>query len=262
VSDFYGQCVLTVAVDGAVDTVCRVPAQPSGLGWRPDGTLLVVSMLDRTLRSWDGVELRLVAALSPWAAGVANDMVVDDLGRAYIGNVGDRSGGIVRPTCLVRVDSDDSIRPVADDLYVPNGSVITPDGSTLIVAETAACRLTAFRIQRDGSLTDRRVWADLTAVGDGKPFEPDGIALDAEGALWVADANGHRALRVREGGKVLDAVETGDESVYALALGGGDGRALFLCCAPPGHPHDSRRLPLGRLRSIRVDVPAARVSAP
>ena len=257
-SDFYGHRVLTVDPGGAVATVCAVPGQPSGLGWSPDGDLLVVSMLDMSLLRLRGDELSLVADLSPWVGGVTNDMIVDRRGRAYVGNVGDRSGGTVAPTVLLRVDPGGQVEVVADRLYAPNGAVITPDGSTLVLAETEAARLTAFDVGPDGGLRGRRPWAEFGADSStGKRVEPDGLALDADGAIWVGDANGHGVLRVAEGGEVLDAVDTGDLSVYAVALGGGDGRTLYLCAAPPGHAFDPERRPLGVLMSLRVAAPSA-----
>jgi sugar lactone lactonase YvrE len=260
-SDFYGHRVLTVSPSGQVATVCEVATQPSGLGWTPDGDLLIVSMLDTRLLRLGADGLATVADLSPWAGGVTNDMIVDRRGRAYVGNVGDRSGGTVAPTVLVRVDPDGSVQVVADGLYAPNGAVLTPGQTpgqaTLIIAETEANRLTAFDVADDGGLHGRRVWAELGRDGPGgKPVEPDGLALDRDGAIWVADANGHGILRVAAGGQVLDAIDTGELSVYAAALGGADGRTLYLCAAPPGHAFDPGRRPLGVLLSVPVDVPA------
>ena len=236
-SDFFGHRVLTVDPAGTVSTVCEVPAQPSGLGWTPAGDLLVVSMVDMSLLRLCAGTLRLVADLSPWAGGVTNDMIVDRRGRAYVGNVGDRSGGTVAPTVLLRVD---------------------PDGRVTV----AAARLSAFDVSEDGGLHHRRVWASLGADPvTGKPVEPDGLALDAEGAIWVADANGHGVLRVAPGGQVLDAIDTGDRSVYAVAFGGAGGRTLYLCAAPPGHAFDPQRRPLGVLMSVQVTTGAASQAA-
>ena len=261
-SDFYGHRVLTVDPDGTVGTVCEVPAQPSGLGWTPSGDLLVVSMLDMSLLRLCAGSLRLVADLSPWAGGVTNDMIVDRRGRAYVGNVGDRSDGSVAPTVLLRVDLDGRVTVAASGLYAPNGAVLTPGEATLVLAETEAARLTAFDISPDGGLHRRRVWASLGADPvTGKRIEPDGLALDAGGAIWVADANGHGVLRVAPGGQVLDAIDTGDLSVYAAAFGGADGQTLYLCAAPPGHAFDPQRRPLGVLMSVQVATPAANQAA-
>jgi sugar lactone lactonase YvrE len=261
-SDFYGHRVLTVDPAGTVSTVCEVPAQPSGLGWTPAGDLLVVSMVDMSLLRLCAGTLRLVADLSPWAGGVTNDMIVDRRGRAYVGNVGDRSGGTVAPTVLLRVDPDGRVTVAAGGLYAPNGAVLTPGEATLVVAETEAARLSAFDVSADGGLHHRRVWASLGADPvTGKPVEPDGLALDAEGAIWVADANGHGVLRVAPGGQVLDAIDTGDRSVYAVAFGGAGGRTLYLCAAPPGHAFDPQRRPLGVLMSVQVTTGAASQAA-
>ncbi|MFT3866654.1 MAG: SMP-30/gluconolactonase/LRE family protein [Solirubrobacterales bacterium] len=266
VSDFFGHRVLTVDEDGGTETVCEVPNQPSGLGFAPDGSVLIVSMLDMSLLRWRGGRPEPVADLSSHVGGVTNDMVVDAAGRAYVGNVGRREeDGTVYPTVLLRVDPDGSVSEVADGLMAPNGTVITPDGGTLIVAETEAERITAFDRSPSGELSGRRTWADfsglplpVTARGKRRErVEPDGIALDAEGALWVGDANGRGVLRVKEGGAVVEAIETGELAVYATALGGADGRTLYLCASPPYLPYDSSRPRTGVLLTCRVEVPAA-----
>ena len=270
VSDFYTERVIAVDLDGdaAPQTVARVPGQPSGLGWLPDGSLLVVSMRDRrVLRVRDDrTEVHAdLSALAPWHL---NDMVVDAAGRAYVGNFGFdlMAGATARPTNLVRVDPDGSATVAAEDLMFPNGSVIFPDGATLVVAETIAGRLTAFAVDADGALTDRRPWAVLAETPDpdagGRTgaagrVAPDGIALDAERAIWVADALGGRALRVREGGEVVDEVPGGGLGVFACALGGPDGRTLVLCAAPSFAEHERRDTRDARLLACEVDVPRA-----
>ena len=257
-SDFYGHRVLTIDPARSVRTVCEVPSQPSGLGWTPGGDLLVVSMLDKRLLRLASGTLNMVADLSLWVAGVINDMVVDGCGRAYIGNVGVPRPGFTAPTALLRVDPDGAVTIAADGLYVPNGAVLLPGEHTLILAETEASRLTAFDVRPDGRLQHRRVWAALGSDGAaGKLVEPDGLALDRDGAIWVADANGHGVLRVAAGGQVLDAIDTGKLSVYAVALGGADRSTLYLCAAPPGHAFDPGRRPLGVLISVQVGTPAA-----
>src|SRR5579863_826623 len=159
--------------------VLEIPAHPGGLGWLPDGTLQVVSMLDqRVLRSTPG-GLAPFADLSSFGVHIANDMVIDREGRAYVGNFGfDLNGGETpRPTVLLSVEREGKIRIAAEDLLFPNGAVITSDGKTLVVAETFANRLTAFDIRPDGSLTNRRVFASLGGL------LPDGICLDVEGCI-------------------------------------------------------------------------------
>jgi sugar lactone lactonase YvrE len=181
-SDFYSHRVLAVDVLGHVDVVAEVAQRPSGLGWAPDGGLLVVSMLDRRLLRFDDGKERVVADLSALATGPCNDMVVDAKGRAYVGNFGfDRhKGEAPRDTCIVRVDPDGRVSKAADDLAFANGTVITPDGTTMIVAETMGHRLTAFDVAADGMLSKRRLFAQLDDCF------PDGICLDAEGATCAA----------------------------------------------------------------------------
>src|SRR5581483_10148166 len=231
-SDFFSKRVLRVDVAGYVDVVAEVPQRPSGLGWRPDGTLLIVSMLDRRLLRLDGDALSVVADLSPLAGGPCNDMVVDGHGRAYVGNFGsDRhKGEPLRNTCLVRVDPDGSVVRAADDLTFPNGTVITPDGRTLIVAETFGHRLTAFDVAADGALSRRRVFAELDGCF------PDGICLDAEGAVWVADARNPRVIRVLDGGRIERTVSTGDRPAFACMLGGDDRQTLYVCTCTGSGP--------------------------
>jgi sugar lactone lactonase YvrE len=252
-SDFYTQRVLAVDLGGRAETIVEVPKRPSGLGWRPDGTLLIVSMLDRSLLEFTG-RLRLVADLSKLATGPCNDMVVDSAGRAYVGNFGyDRHAGEApRTTVLIRVGADGRASAVADELMFPNGTVITPDGKTLIVAETYAHRLTAFAIDGDGGLSGRRLFAEF----DDTCF-PDGICLDAEGALWVSDARGHEVFRVFDGGRVARRIGVGERSVFACMLGGPDRRILFLCTCTGSGPAMAEKTD-GRIELVPVDVPGAR----
>ncbi|MCW2710556.1 MAG: 6-deoxy-6-sulfogluconolactonase [Marmoricola sp.] len=266
VVDFYTYEVLSMAEDGSdLRVEASVPKQPSGLGWLPDGRLLVVSMRDSTIlrREEDG-ELVVHADLSAHVGGHPNDMVVDDQGRAFVGNFGfDLMGGAdVRSTVLLRVDPDGSVTQVADDLWFPNGSVITDDG-VLLVDETFGNRITAFDIEPDGSLANRRVWAQfgelpsspvLGEVIPGLAVAPDGCGLDAEGCLWLADAVNGRVLRVREGGEIIDEIPVGT-GVFACMLGGSDGRTLYLCCAPDFDEHARSAAREAELRAVRVDVP-------
>lgn len=251
-SDFYSRRVLTVDLAGHLETVVEVPQRPSGLGWRPDGTLLVVSMLDRRLLRVDGGKTHVVADLSTLATGPCNDMVVDAAGAAYVGNFGfDRHRGEAeRTTCLARVDADGRVTRVADDLHFPNGTVITPDGGTLIVAETLAHRLTAFDIADDGALSNRRVHATLPGCF------PDGICLDAEGAVWVADARQNRVLRVRPDGTLDRTLATGQNGAFACMLGGPDRRTLFVLTNTGSGPAMAEKTD-GRIEMYRVDVPGA-----
>jgi sugar lactone lactonase YvrE len=251
-SDFYAHQVLAVGLDGKVETVAEVPGQPSGLGWTPDGHLLIVSMLDRKVLELTGRGLRAVADISHLATGPCNDMLVDGAGRAYVGNFGfDRERGEPsRSTCLARVDPDGTVTVAADDLLFPNGAVITPDGKTLIVGETFASRLTAFDVKKDGSLSKRRVFAELPGA------YPDGCCLDADGAIWVADPGGHRVVRVFEGGRIDREISTGEQNAFACMLGGDQRRTLFICTST-GSGSGMAGKNDGRIEYIDVDVPGA-----
>jgi sugar lactone lactonase YvrE len=267
-SDFYTQKVLAVTADGDVEDIVSVPQQPSGLGWLPDGTLLIVSMRDRKLVRHEGGELVEHADLSDIATGHLNDMVVDAQGRAYVGNFGFdlMAGAPFRATPLVRVDPDGTLTVVAEDLKFPNGSVITPDGATMIVDETFGNRVSAFDIAPDGSLGPRRDWADFGPLPDTDNGEemlgaaaiaPDGNCLDAEGAIWVADAIGNRVVRLAEGGEILEEISTGGDGAYACALGGDDDRTLYICVAPGFAEHERSTTTLGRVLATTVDAPRA-----
>jgi sugar lactone lactonase YvrE len=267
-SDFYGYQVSSAAEDGSdLRVEAEVPGQPAGLGWLPDGRLLIVSMTDRRVlrREFDGT-LVTHADLSSYATGIANDMSVDPHGRAYIGNFGFdlMSGAPIEPASLHRADPDGTVTEVAGDLWFPNGSVITQDG-VLIVVETFGDRVTAFDLTDDGMLTNRRVWAEFGPLPDDRAVERvlptltvagDGACLDAEGALWIADAAGDRLVRVIEGGTITDEIRPGTP-VYACALGGADGRTLYACAAPDFHDEARKAAKEGRLLAIRVDVPGA-----
>jgi len=244
VSDFYRHAVYTYDREGREQLVFEVEAQPSGLGWLPDGDLLVVSMKDRRVlrRTADG-SAGTHAQLSGLTTGHLNDMVVDGQGRAFVGNFGFdlMGGGHPAPASLVRIDPDGAAAAVAQDLWFPNGMMITDDG-TLIVAETFAARLTAFDIQPDGSLAGRRVWAqvqpapepaDTETMLSGVSFAPDGCALDAEGHVWAANALGAAVCRVAPGGRIVDEITMPEGlGVFACGLGGEDGRTLIACAAP------------------------------
>jgi sugar lactone lactonase YvrE len=251
-SDMHGHRVITVGLDGAARTIVEVPAAPSGLGWLPDGRLLVVSMEDRRLLRLDPDGLTEVADLRRFATFHCNDMVVDAQGRAYVGNFGfDLHGGATPvPTVLTLVLPSGEARIAADDLMFPNGTVITPDGRTLVVGESFGPRLTAFDILPDGSLTNRRIWATLDRA------VPDGICLDAEGAIWIASPISAEVLRVVEGGAVTHRVPVATQA-YACMLGGPRRRHLFICTAGTSDPPLCREQRDGRIEVIEVDVPGA-----
>jgi len=253
-SDMLDLKVIAVDPAGKAEVVARVPGQPGGLGWLPDGRLLVVSMNDQRLLRLDAGGLKEAADLSKMATGNCNDMVVDVRGRAYIGDwgfVGALPKGQRPPAHLILVAPDGKARIVANNVLFPNGAVITPDNKILIVAESFASRLASFDIEDDGSLTNYGVWADLgTGVG------PDGICLDAEGAVWVTNTRVNNVIRVRKGGEVADTI-TVSSRAYACILGGPDRKSLYLTTADPGLFADLKDKRSGRIEVIQVDVPGA-----
>jgi len=252
-SDFYAHHVRTVDLSGKVETIVEVPNQPSGLGWDMDGALLIVSMLDRKLLRFADGKLSEHADLSDRVAAPCNDMVVDGKGRAYVGNFGFERHKGQEPctTTMWRVDPDGGIHAAADELMFPNGTVITPDGRTLIVGETFASRLTAFDVAEDGSLSNRRLWAEMQDIG-----VPDGICLDTEGAIWVADPRGKRVQRILEGGRVTADIPLGDRGAYACMLGGPDLKHLFIITNIDSGDA-AAKAGVGRVEVVAVDVPGA-----
>ncbi len=251
-SDQHDRRVLAVSTDGAVETIVEVPQFPSGLGWLPDGRLLIVSMHDRRLLRLDPGGLTEVADLSALATWHCNDMVVDSVGRAYIGNFGFDLDGHAPPstTVIMRVDPDGSVRVAADEIRFPNGTVITPDGRTMIVGESYGGCLTAFDVDIDGALSNRRLWARL------RGSVPDGICLDAEGAIWSACPLTGRVLRVREGGEVTDEVRVSRKGAYACMLGGADRRTLFVCAADASDPA-ATSVRRAAIETCEVEIPGA-----
>jgi sugar lactone lactonase YvrE len=231
-SDVTNKRVERVAPDGRREVVATFDDRPSGLGFLPDGSLLVVAMTQRRLVRVTGGKIEPYADLRDFGGDFANDMVVDAHGRAYVGvrSAKLRAGGPIpspadAPDVVVGVDSSGRAWVAADQLVAPNGTVITPDGRTLVVAETYAHRLTAYDIGDDGSLSARRVYAPLAGV------YPDGICLDDTGAIWVGSPYSDEFVRVREGGEITDrlAVPGG----VACALGGENRRTLFLLAVDP-----------------------------
>jgi sugar lactone lactonase YvrE len=251
--DFGAGEVAAVDLHGSKELIARIAGTPMGLGFLPDGRLLIVSMRDGILlrREPDGALVRH-ADLSGMSHYPWGDMVVDGRGNAYIGNIGfDFPDGQFAPGIVALVTPDGTLRQVADGTAFPNGMVVTPDNSTLILAESYGHRLTAFDIAADGSLSNRRVWADL---GGGYP---DGICLDAEGAVWYADVPAKRCVRVRAGGEVLQTVEL-DRGCFACALGGVDNTTLFMMAAeypPASWGPDAART--GQVLTIEAPTPGA-----
>lgn len=270
VSDFYtgGGRVLAIDPEGSVER--EIPLeQPSGLGWLPDGDLLAVSMTGHKVwRIGPGGEKALHADLSELSRGEANDMCVDESGRAYVGSFGYDlyEGEQARAATLMRVDPDGTVTAAAEGLHFPNSIMITGDGRTMIVAETIAARLSAFDVAADGTLSNRRVYAQIaptppleeidaeyTKVGYG----PDGCTLDAEGCLWCGDSLHTRIARVAPGGEILEEHPAPEEgmAIYAAMLGGEDGRTLLMCVAPDWRLGMGNDEPRASLYTMRVDVP-------
>jgi sugar lactone lactonase YvrE len=251
-SDMLGGRVISVDHNGRLEQRAEVPSGASGLGWLQDGRMVVVSMADSRLLTFkDGISQNY-ADLSI-SRGTPNDMVVDGNGRAYVGNAGCNlfAGINPKPTNLVLVENGRA-REVAEDLIFPNGMVIDPDGTTLIVAETFAHRLTAFDINSsDGSLSRRRLFADV-----GKRT-PDGICMDAEGAIWLASAETGEFIRVREGGKVTHVVDTGGRFAAACVTGGPSRRSLFMITAHMTPELFAKRATTARIEVADLEVPGA-----
>ena len=277
-SDILDCRVLVLGEDGAAHVVAQVPRWASGLGWDPGGGLLIVSVPDsRILRFKDGV-LEEAANLTDCATvegnhRMINDMIVSRNGDAYVGVMvyevvkvlempavtatrrlippaptGDHKGPI---SPLIHVDPSGRARVVSNNLVGPNGMAITADGETLLVAETDAKRLTAFRLDENGNLHDQRVFAELEA-------SPDGMCLDEEGAVWVALEDGMQFIRVAEGGSVLDRVDVGpDRIALACVLGGADRRTLYMCTAEELDPTGTSGRRTGRIEAVSVEVPGS-----
>lgn len=262
-SDFYAHAVKSVSLAGDLRTEFELDDQPSGLGWMPDGSMLIVSMIKRRLlrRTPDG-RMSVHAELGHIADFHCNDMVVDAVGRAYVGNFGFNLDAelAVRgvesvladcpPARLACVEPDGTARIVAEGMRFPNGSVITLDGRTLIVGETFGGALTAFDIAADGSLCGRRLWASTL------PSVPDGIALDADGAVWIANPISPECVRIAEGGKVLEVIDT-RQPCFACMLGGDDGRTLFMLTASSSGSGHAASAQTGLILVASVDSPRA-----
>lgn len=266
VSDFYTSKVHAIDPRGAVATVCELDDQPSGLGFAADGSLMVVSMKKRRLLRVRGPRIDLIADLSGHAPFHCNDMLVDAQGRAYIGNFGWNlyEEAEMRSTHLLMVEPDGRVRVVADGLTFPNGMALTRDGRTLLVAESFAARITAFDVAADGGLSGRRIWAsftDRTFTTISEALEagvviPDGIALNSRGELWIADVARRGPIRVAEGGTVLEWLDTGESTIYALALGGEDESMLYMCAGPPLLTYDPAQERRGLLISAALGASA------
>lgn len=252
-SDMGAGQVLAADLAGKSEVIAHV--RTLGLGFLPDGRLLIVSGGDgRLLRREPDGSLVTHADLTPLASTFWNDMVVDGRGNAYANNIGfDFPAGAFAPGVVALVTLDGMARQVADGLAFPNGMAVTPDNATLIVAESYGERLTALDIAADGSLSNQRVWASLPGG------HPDGICLDAEGAIWYADVPAKRCVRVREGGEVLQTIEL-DRGCFACALGGIDERTLFMMVAEFSRASNMAGTRTGQI--VTTEAPAPGVGWP
>ncbi len=241
VSDFFDHRVFTVNSTGSVRTVYDVPTQPSGMGWLSDGSYVVTSMVDRSVLIDRGLGLEKLADISDYCGYWANDLIVTPQNFIYVGSFGfdldtflEEKGldGVVTPpgppkTNLVLINVDGGSRVVASDMSFPNGMVVTKNNETLVVAESLGFRLTAFDIGNDGSLTNRRIFADLSAL----MCVPDGICIDQDDNIWVANAISNEVLLIAEGGEVLNKV-VAPMNCFATAIGGDNFDTLYMMCAP------------------------------
>jgi sugar lactone lactonase YvrE len=234
--------VMTVDLNGTKEVILEMEDSPSGLGWLPDGRLLIVSMEEELLLRLDPDGVKIAADLKSLATFKCNDMVVDKQGKAYIGNFGfDYNKEQFKPAEIILVKPDGTAQVVADNMAFPNGTIITSDDKTLIVAETWGSKLTAFDILDDGSLKNRRIWANFQAM------TPDGICLDAEGGIWVASPGRGKVFRVLEGGKITHEVQVSTQAI-ACMLGGPNRRTLFVA---------TTELSSGRIEIVDVEIPGA-----
>lgn len=254
--DIHDKRIKTVDLSGSVATVLDLPFIPNAFGLTPEGTIVVGDAFQRKIYRKATSNLEQIADISGLTTFCLSDGIVDAQGRLYVGDIGynfvDPKAKPVETCVLVLVGQDGRASVVADKLFFPNGMVISPDGRTLIVGETLGHRLTAFDIQADGSLGNRRVWAQLPpSVG------PDGICLDADGAVWCANPEGtDSVVRVREGGEITDRIKV-DTHAYAVMLGGPERRHLFISTSASHDPAEIQRHPSASFQVVEVDVPGA-----
>jgi sugar lactone lactonase YvrE len=254
--DIHDKRIKTIGMEGAVETVVDLPFIPNGFGIAPDGTILVGDAFARTIYRVENGALTRLADISNLTVFCLSDGIVDNQGRMYVGDIGynfvDPTAKPVETCVLVLVATDGKATVVADHLSFPNGIVITPDGKTLIVGETIGNRLTAFDIIADGSLANRRIWAQLpSSIG------PDGICLDAQGGVWCANPEGQDSVvRVCKGGAITDRIQV-DTHAYAVMLGGPERKQLIICTSASHDPDQIHRRPSASFPLVDVDIPGA-----
>ena len=277
-SDFYSHKVMTLDENNSLETVCEVPSQPSGLGWLPNGDLLIVSMLDRKILRFSEGSIFVHADLSEYVAHKCNDMVVGRDGTAYVGNFGmGDAGESLNSTHLMIVKSDGTVLKGPDNLLFPNGTVITEDGKNLIIAETLGAKLTSFDIEDNGELTNRKLWArtsplfslliikflssmgfDLSKVDFSKYSKnlhvPDGICLDEKNGIWIASPTTKAVVRIEKGGNITDTINT-PKGAFACMLGGKERKTLYVIISNSSDPEEAQASPEGEIHSIEVEIP-------
>ena len=277
-SDFYSHKVMTLDENNSLETVCEVPSQPSGLGWLPNGDLLIVSMLDRKILKFSEGSISVHADLSEYVEHKCNDMVVSRDGTAYVGNFGmGDAGESMNSTHLMIVKSDGTVLKGPDNLLFPNGTVITEDGKKLIVAETLGAKLTSFDIEDNGELINRKLWArtsplfslliikflsllgfDLSKVDFSKYSKnlhvPDGICLDEKNGIWIASPTSKAVVRIEKGGNITDIIST-PKGAFACMLGGKDRKTLYVIISNSSDPEEAQASPEGEIHSIGVEIP-------
>ena len=262
-SDMHGHRVMRSALDGQAHEVARIEDDhPSGLGWLPDGRLLVVAMATQQLRRVEPDGSVVVHAdLSDLAVGNLNDMISAPDGTAWVGDMGfdvHAESAAPGPGQTIVVRPDGTAARAAGDLIAPNGHILTEDGRTLIVAESGGFRLTAFDVASDGSLDNRRTYAALTPEPGFDFAPPDGVCLDAEGAVWLGDPIARKFYRVLPGGEVTDCVvPAGGAAAIACTLGGPDRKTLLMACSHELPGPDALEAGNAWIEALRVDVAGA-----
>ena len=277
-SDFYSHKVMTLDENNSLETICEVPSQPSGLGWLPNGDLLIVSMLDRKILRFSKGSISVHADLSEYVEHKCNDMVVGRDGTAYVGNFGmGDAGESLKSTHLMIVKSDGTVLKGPDNLLFPNGTVITEDGKNLIIAETLGAKLTSFDIEDNGELTNRELWArtsplfslliikflsslgfDLSKVDFSRYSKnlhvPDGICLDEKNGIWIASPTTKAVVRIEKGGNITDTINT-PKGAFACMLGGKERKTLYVIISNSSDPEEAQASPEGEIHSIEVEIP-------
>jgi len=242
--------IKTLDLEGRCDTVVEIPGFAAGLGWAPNGDLLVVGASEHKVFRWDGSGLSEYADLGGLGQTFFNDMVARGNGDVYVGTISHDllSDAEPTPASIALVQSDGTSRLVADGLALPNGMVITPDGRTLICGETLGARYTAFDIEEDGTLSNARLWAQV-------PGEtPDGCCIDADGGIWFASFASRSVVRVLPGGELTDRIPVVDTNPYGCMLGGADRRTLFIMCADTHERPKTLELKSGRIFATEVET--------